>query len=479
MRKVFLEGLPKKKGFGANKGKLVIDWKNSVGDSLEFIYDDVHGSFKILNHDSKQNKIDIEYKDKIYKFLTYHVINCEISKILMKRTSEFKYEIGQIIEKDNNCYVVKDREKRFLKREDDRCDEYRKWYKCLCDKCKCEQWILESNLLKYSTCPVCTNKKVEKGMNDIATTHPHLVKYFVNEVDTYKYSYGSTKKVLMKCPDCGNERNYSINKLNRGYLACKCSDNISYPNKFLDGLFNQIGLKYECEKLFRWSDNKRYDMYLQELTLIVENHGLQHYNGSFESYGGRTLEEEQENDKLKRDLALNNGIKHYIELDCRKSEMEWIKNSVMNSELPKLLGFKEEDIDWLECEKFARKNIVKEVCSLWDGRLMLKDFSTMFKYDCSTIRRWLRIGNSNGWCVYNEEQQRKRAGINTSLANKKRCCKEVLVFKDGQLIGNYESASELERISENILGVKLISTMICNVCNGKRKQYKGYYFKYA
>ena len=53
-----------------------------------------------------------------------------------------------------------------------------------------------------------------------------------------------------------------------------------------------------------------YDFYIPELEAIIEVHGSQHYGQGFEKVGGRTLEEEQINDRLKEDLAKQNGIKH-------------------------------------------------------------------------------------------------------------------------------------------------------------------------
>ena len=49
--------------------------------------------------------------------------------------------------------------------------------------------------------------------------------------------------------------------------------------------------------------------------------------------GGRTLEEEQENDELKKSLAIKNGIKDYLVIDCRESEMEFIKSNILKSQL--------------------------------------------------------------------------------------------------------------------------------------------------
>ena len=64
---------------------------------------------------------------------------------------------------------------------------------------------------------------------------------------------------------------------------------------------------------------------------IIENHGEQHYihRGTFKS---KSLEDEQRNDVYKKTLARQNGVIHYIVLDCRESNVSWIKKSILNSQ---------------------------------------------------------------------------------------------------------------------------------------------------
>ena len=45
MKKVFLDNLPIKKG----KGRY-IDWKNSVGYKVDFVYEDIKGELKIIDY---------------------------------------------------------------------------------------------------------------------------------------------------------------------------------------------------------------------------------------------------------------------------------------------------------------------------------------------------------------------------------------------------------------------------------------------
>ena len=66
MKKVFLDDLPQKYGFGANKDKLCISWKESIGHKVKFIYDNIEDKIEIVNYIKKGQKLSIRYKYKIY-----------------------------------------------------------------------------------------------------------------------------------------------------------------------------------------------------------------------------------------------------------------------------------------------------------------------------------------------------------------------------------------------------------------------------
>ena len=89
-RKVFLENLPKKKGVGYNKNKLVIDWKNSIGYKVHFVYDDIEGDIEIINYVSKGQTLTIKYKDKVKPIETSDLSRCGIGGLLNKYTNNFK-----------------------------------------------------------------------------------------------------------------------------------------------------------------------------------------------------------------------------------------------------------------------------------------------------------------------------------------------------------------------------------------------------
>ncbi|WP_283695663.1 hypothetical protein [Clostridium perfringens] len=338
-----------------------------------------------------------------------------------------------------------------------------------CNKCKNHEWEIKSdNLLnKNSVCPVCSNKKVVLGINTIWDTDRWMVNLGVSEEDAKRYCHNNCKKITVKCPNCGREKKIRINDMyKRKSISCSCGDGKSYPEKFITSVLEQLDLDFEIEYKPNWIENKRYDFRLKNIDCIIETHGEQHYNGGFKSYGGRTLEEEQANDKIKREIALNNGIKHYIELDCRKSEMDYIKNSILNSELNDLFDLS--NIDWTNCAEFANKNIVKEVCSYWNN----KSKSTIkigekFNIHCGTVVNYLKRGTRLGWCDYNAKEEVRK------------CSKKIEIFKNNKSLGIFKSCVELERKSEELFGVKLRQSAISLVCNNKQKNHKGFIFKYV
>lgn len=259
---------------------------------------------------------------------------------------------------------------------------------------------------KPTGCAVCSGKRIgppPKYTNSI-WSHPIFskdwVKYFDEEFIKH-HTVQSNEYVDIPCPDCGKNKHIKICNLYHRGFRCTCNSRSSYPNKFVYSVFNQLGIDFISEYHDDWTNGKQYDVYNTALSLIVENHGIQHYERV--KFTNRTLEEEQANDVYKYQLAMDNGIQYYIVLDCRYSEIEWIKNSIMNSELPQLLSFSADDIDWNKAEQDAVKNLVREVCEEWEKEKSY-DYSIVgkkFHVSKSTVQDYLAIGAKHGWCSYN------------------------------------------------------------------------------
>ena len=480
-RKIFLEELPR-------RGKL-IDWKNSIGYKIKFIYEDIKDEFEIIEYDKKYQKLKIKYNDNEYYILIGNLKKCKLGNILNKHTYNFKIEIGQTFKDNKRDMIIIDRKYKRKEQKDGKI-ENKKLYKYHCNKCgfdcgkhyslkdkqyKDELWIREDHLLHGVGCSCCGkgNQITIKGINDIATTHPWMIKYFVNVEDCYKYRYSSEEIVLCKCPQCGYEKEMDIfNLYKNGFSCSQCCDGISYPEKFMFNLLKQLRIDFVCQfgkTKSKWYNKYKYDFYfkLNNEEYIIETHGLQHYeeNTNFKM----PLKEVKENDKNKKELAIENGIKpeNYIVIDCRYSELEFIKNNILHSRLNEIFDLN--NIDWIKIGQDSEKSLVKEVCDYWhlhneinNEGLLIKDLSYIFKINPTTISRYLKTGTKIDLCNFYSGSSRK-----------------VEIFKDGISLGIFKSCSELSRQSEKLFNIKLDYRSILFVATGKGQNYKGFTFRYV
>ena len=400
----------------------------------------------------------------------------------MVKTLDFKIEIGEIIENDKGSFTIIDRRYKDYINKNKKIQKH-KIYTCECNNCGYDMLEkTESNLFYGKTgCPVCCKfpRISVLGINTIWDKEKWMCQ-FMSEQDAKTHTPCSNKKISVHCPYCGKQTEKKIYDIyRRKSLACSCGDGISYPEKFLISVFEQLKIDYiyQLSKTnFTWCQNKRYDFYLPKYNLIIETHGEQHYMNKSHSL----FEEQQENDKFKKDLALNNNIDIYIELDCRNSSMDWIKNSIINSVLNKLVNLS--NIDWLKCEEDALNNKVKQICNYWkvynndnNENLTSTDLEKIFHMSSGNIIKYLKKGTLLGWCNYDPKEENRKSGIKSGISKGK----PVEIYKDGKLLGVFESCADAERKSQNILGVQLDSDCISNVANGVAQSTKGYIARYV
>ena len=230
-----------------------------------------------------------------------------------------------------------------------------------------------------------------------------MCKYLLNPEDRYRYTKCSNKRIDFKCPDCEHIQNRKINSVaHRGFNCECCSNGLSYPNKFGRSLFDQLDLsEYKTEYSPTWAKPYVYDIYFQlnGKEYIIEWDGHQHYktSGSF----GKSLAEYQETDKIKNQLAKDNNV-HLIRIDCQKSDVDYIRNNIEQSELSKLFNLS--CVDWQLCDKHANINLIKEVCDSWmSGIKSFEQLSNKFHLGDSTIRDYINRGVKLGWCDYDSK----------------------------------------------------------------------------
>lgn len=264
--------------------------------------------------------------------------------------------------------------------------------------CKCKVcgyvWRLSHGYLyvAHDKCPVCNNKKHHPDINMLKDTHPSLYALLKDKSLGSQISYSSNIDVVLVCPNCGYEQTSYLNNVSRRGFSCKrCSDGISYPNKFMFSALRQMGLEFETEKTFVWSKLKRYDFFIPSLNAIIEVNGGQHYEPSF------SFRDEFENDIEKQNLAFANSVNLYITIDARKSTREYIEKSISDSIISSFVNFNA--INFQECDKDASCSKLLQCCNLYNSGTNYHEIAKILSVSEKTVWLYIRRGKRIGLCV--------------------------------------------------------------------------------
>ena len=539
MRKVFLEDLPRKEGMGSNKGKQVINWIICHGYIVKFIYDNIEGVIGILDYNSKNSDLTVQYNNKTFTIKTGHFSNCKITKILGKRTIDFKKQIGELLKSKTRDLTIIDREYRFENRINGYTDK-QKWYKYHCNKCNNEDWIIEGSLTKGRGCNTCcpTPRKLMVGTNTIFDTDNWILEYMANPELAKENGKNSKNKIFVKCPICQRIKDKPmrvVDLINSHSIGCPCGDGFSYPSKYLFSLLEQSKIDFITEYSpswckFKFKDYMRQGIYdftfvMNNIKYMVESDG-DFGHGNSTNLSKITSEESQFIDDEKDRLAEENGYK-MIRINCRKSNSDFIKNNILNSKLSEIFDLSK--IDWIECNSFAISSRTVKCYELWNsGIKSIIEIAKIMKISVSTIGSYLRDGAKNNLCNYKTISEISNDNLvkaceyynkldmdvdeisNTMKLGRKAIrsylkrgsilnyCKydydkdmtktkqkqvismsrPIEMFKDGVRLGDFPSVTKLEEQSTALFGVKLLHSGVVNVANGKWEHYKGFTFKY-
>ena len=338
------------------------------------------------------------------------------------------------------------------------CSEYGKLHEHSCS--------MTGKLKSPYRCSYCNGCLINET-NCLASTHPHIAEMLFNVEESKNITYGMSNKMIFKCTCCGEEMlkplSYVVKK---GYIHCKkCSDFTSYPEKFILSLLDFLNIEFKSELPFEWSERKRYDFYIPSLNCIIEAHGNQHYEDQIR---GRSLKEERDNDRLKERLAKENGIEHYVAIDCGKSELEYIKNNILSSALFSLLHLN--DVDWKHCHVRACESLVKKVSDLWnEGNVTANDISKVIGKSKDSTIRLLKKASSARMCNYSAKKEMSKVAL--SLIEKKK--KPVV-----QLSLNDEYILEFKSVREASRKINRDHSTILRVISGKQKKAGGFKWIY-
>lgn len=352
--------------------------------------------------------------------------------------AKYKFEIGEILSNINSQYEIVGTTSMSNGQNSQSA------YKCKCLKCNSIFRQTGRALASDRGCPICANRKIKIGYNDLWTTRPDIAEELENPDDGYKVAKGSNKKIYWKCKMCGNILYKTVSNVSRNGLRCSCCySGFSIPNRFMASVLHNLNIEFESEKTFYWSQNKRYDFYLPKFNSVIEMQGGQHFQKVAFMSGNQ-----QENDILKKKLALDNGILNYIYIDARKSDFNYLTNNVLASELSNLIDLFA--LDMQQVIKYLEVPLVEKIVSMWNQGLKIVQISDELKINRITVRKYLQQAADRGLCDYNKNTSHHRG---TQDNGKK---KPVICITTGE---RFESAIAAERY----YNIRHIS----ECCNGK------------
>jgi len=455
LKKVFLDDLPKKYGFGANKDKLCISWKESIGHKVKFIYDNIVGELEIINYYTESNHgyLDIKYNNKIVNMDTGAFINCSIGNLLNKIVTDFRYNINDIINlKFSNIKILEQ-----IRIPSGKSILMHKGYEYECLKCGNKDRVRENDLNEGKGCNVCCipSKKILIGYNDLWTTHFKIASLMKYPQDGYETTSGSDKYKKFICPNCRYEKSYLVHNLIKFGFSCpKCGDGISFANKIGFNLLEQLGINFIPEhKFYKYRFDFYFELDYKKYDLEMDG-ALGH--GNYNTLSKLSVKETKEND-IERDNFTKKYEIEVIRIDCLKSDLEYIKNNILSSQLNELFDLS--NIDWDKCEEFTNKSLVKIACDYWNNGIKSSlDISTIMKLSKQTIISYLKKGANLGFCDYNAFDIGKR--------------KIIQLDKNNILISSFISMNEASKIT----GIDHRSISSC--CRGKQNIAKGFKWMY-
>lgn len=292
------------------------------------------------------------------------------------------------------------------------------WYKSLKEpiKIECEHghvWEVSAGVVMRKEnyhCPYCIHQMIPIE-ESIYTLRPDLIKYFKNPEDAKHVSLGSMRKVPMICPDCGYEKNFSPYKLiKRGFGCLICGDGLSYGEKFLREVNNQIkdleDVDYECyyikdQKLGMIKDNYffydcKFSYHGKKFFIEMDGDGHQEDTKPRGFFTKEELENRRKADKEK-DLLAKREDRIIIRINFYGETRMNMEEIFLESDFAKYIDLS--NINWDKCREKAESNLTKEVCKyVMEHKLEnRKEIAEKFQICLTSIYNYIRVGRRLGW----------------------------------------------------------------------------------
>lgn len=228
-----------------------------------------------------------------------------------------------------------------------------------CKKCDYINELWVGNIIKNNSsceCQRCSGQKREK--DDII--YLQELNYLYPNKFTILESYKDAKTdIKVRCNNCGFIRNVKPTSLLRSGYCPKCGKKESRGEEIIQNWLESHSIKFITQKYFKdWDIGIHYfDFYLPDFNLVIEYHGIQHYNyNPFFHHTEEEFEYRKSKDLIKKQTCLSNGI-NYLSISYKNYNhlSEILSHVISSTTIPvgsrgkclEIESFrKEEDIVW-------------------------------------------------------------------------------------------------------------------------------------
>lgn len=310
-------------------------------------------------------------------------------------------------------------------------------------------------------------------IHNIFVVNPYLCQFIVDDYNYIKsLTKSSDKYIHIKCPKCGNIRRIQTKYYFRHGAGCrKCGDGISYPEKFVHCVLEQLRIDFVTQYRingFRYL----YDFYLPKLNMVIEVDGDQHNKETNNWY-------RKERDIVKTKICKKNNIK-IIRIKSYISDMDYIKSSITNNK-EFCYYFDISKINWELCNKMATKSIVYEASKLFSNGRSIEEIAYYFKINYVTVRRYLKKGAKLLLCNYNIQDAIKNRSHKAAESRMRNTIKPIDAYYNGKYIGTFKSPGDFSRQSRELFGEDIQQNHIPDIANHAygRKSIKGFTFEWS
>lgn len=136
-----------------------------------------------------------------------------------------------------------------------------------------------------------------------------------------------------------------------------------------------------------------------------------------------------------------------IRIEASESDMDYMKNSILQSELSSLYDLN--NIDWEQCHENSIKSYVKEVCDIWNScsNPSVNKVQKICGYKTASVRTWLKSGAKIGLCNYNPKLEMIKNAKCATYSKPVICLNSMLVFNSMEEAAKYYHIKDSASIS--------------------------------